>query len=122
MGERTEAAGPDPDSRARTHLANERTFLAWFRTGVTLMALGVAAAQFLASDPGGGLGLSHLLGVVTVGSGMALLLIGRARYAASRGRIDQGQFSPAGGSVDFSVGVFLAAGLIALLVVALANR
>ena len=40
----------DPDSRARTHLANERTYLAWFRTGITLVALGLAAAQFLVPD------------------------------------------------------------------------
>ena len=30
---------PDEESRTRTHLANERTFLAWFRTGITLIAL-----------------------------------------------------------------------------------
>ena len=37
----------DPDSRARTHLANERTFLAWLRTGLGLIVLGLAAAQFM---------------------------------------------------------------------------
>jgi uncharacterized membrane protein YidH (DUF202 family) len=37
----------DPDSRARTHLANERTFLAWLRTGLALIALGLASAQYL---------------------------------------------------------------------------
>ena len=40
----------DPDTRARTHLANERTFLAWFRTGVTLVALGIAAAELLGRE------------------------------------------------------------------------
>jgi len=35
------------ESRARTHLANERTFLAWLRTGIALISLGLAAAQFL---------------------------------------------------------------------------
>ncbi len=40
----------DPDSRARTHLANERTFLAWLRTGLSLMAVGLAAARFLPVD------------------------------------------------------------------------
>lgn len=32
-------------STARDHLANERTFLAWARTGVGFVALGVALAQ-----------------------------------------------------------------------------
>ncbi len=38
----------DLESRARTHLANERTFLAWLRTGIALIGLGLAAAKFLA--------------------------------------------------------------------------
>ena len=40
----------DPDTRARTHLANERTFLAWFRTGHHALALGIAGAQFLGGE------------------------------------------------------------------------
>ena len=34
------------DSLAREHLANERTFLSWLRTGVTLMGVGVALVKF----------------------------------------------------------------------------
>ena len=34
------------NSLARDHLANERTFLAWLRTGVTLMGVGVALVKF----------------------------------------------------------------------------
>ena len=34
----------DPDSRARTHLANERTFLAWIRTSLGFLAGGAAIA------------------------------------------------------------------------------
>lgn len=33
-------------SIARDHLANERTFLAWLRTGVTLMGVGIALVKF----------------------------------------------------------------------------
>ena len=32
-------------SEARDHLANERTFLAWARTGMAFVGLGVAADQ-----------------------------------------------------------------------------
>ena len=39
-----------PDNRTRTHLANERTFFAWLRTGITTIALGLAAARFLAME------------------------------------------------------------------------
>jgi putative membrane protein len=33
------------DARIRDHLANERTFLAWLRTGVAAMGLGVVIAK-----------------------------------------------------------------------------
>ena len=33
-------------SIARDHLANERTFIAWLRTGVTLMGVGIALVKF----------------------------------------------------------------------------
>ena len=40
-----ERTGSDPD--ARFTFANERTFLAWNRTALALIAAGLAAAQFL---------------------------------------------------------------------------
>jgi putative membrane protein len=37
---------PSPDSKQVTnHLANERTYLAWIRTGVSMMGLGVVIAK-----------------------------------------------------------------------------
>jgi putative membrane protein len=49
------------DSTARDHLANERTFLAWVRTALGLIGLGVllerlvagAAAMLFVSNPNG---------------------------------------------------------------------
>ena len=49
-GESRTGGRTDPDSRARTHLASERTFLAWLRTGLGLNVLGLAAAQFIEAD------------------------------------------------------------------------
>ncbi|KAJ3048470.1 hypothetical protein HK097_010506 [Rhizophlyctis rosea] len=37
---------PNLDSTARDHLANERTFLAWARTGLGFVGLGVALEKF----------------------------------------------------------------------------
>lgn len=37
---------PDRPDRSRDHLANERTLLAWIRTGVTLIGLGFVVARF----------------------------------------------------------------------------
>jgi putative membrane protein len=44
-GRRLEQTGTDPDPRFT--FANERTFLAWNRTALALIAAGLAAAQFL---------------------------------------------------------------------------
>ena len=40
------SVGESGFSRAREHLANERTYLAWLRTCSATMALGLAAAKF----------------------------------------------------------------------------
>jgi putative membrane protein len=59
--------GSTPDYRFS--LANERTFLAWIRTGLALVAGGLAAAQFLPPLP-----LPHL----REGIAIALLVLGGA--------------------------------------------
>ncbi len=53
----------------RFSLANERTFLAWLRTGLALIAGGMAAAQFLPPLP-----VRHLREALAVG----LLVLGGA--------------------------------------------
>jgi putative membrane protein len=89
----------DPDSRARTHLANERTYLAWLRTGITLIALGLAAAQFL--DPGvmPGVPVVGLLSTGVIVLGAFTVGVGLYRYRAGALRIDAQEFRPAGTSV-----------------------
>src|SRR4051794_25344560 len=89
----------DADSRARTHLANERTFLAWFRTGITLVALGLAAAQFLASPGGPSQDLVHVLSTLVIATGGLMALVGGVRYFRGRGEIDATNFEPAGTSI-----------------------
>jgi putative membrane protein len=89
----------DQDSRARTHLANERTFLAWFRTGITLVALGLAAAQFLARDVAPGVPLVRGLSTIVIATGAGIVVLGMARYRTGRRRIDAEAFEPAGRSI-----------------------
>ena len=55
--------GEHPDYRFT--LANERTFLAWVRTSLALMAAGVAVVQFV---PGLDV-VRHLLGFILIGLG-----------------------------------------------------
>jgi putative membrane protein len=63
--ERSERVGEPPDYRYS--LANERTFLAWIRTGLALIAGGLACAQFLPP-----LGIAHL----REGLAVTLLVLG----------------------------------------------
>ena len=60
-----DGVGRTPDYRFS--LANERTFLAWIRTGLALIAGGLACAQFLPPLP-----IQHLREVIAV----ALLVLG----------------------------------------------
>ncbi len=64
-------AGDEPDPRFT--LANERTFLAWVRTSLAMLAGGVALQALTTSGPHGlrtalGVGLVGLGGLVGVGS------------------------------------------------------
>jgi putative membrane protein len=112
----------DPDSRARTHLANERTFLAWLRTGVTLIALGIAAAQFLSHDTVPGVPLARVLATILIVTGVALVAVGAVRYSTGRERIERGSFAPAWRSVVAAAGVAALTGGLAVVFVWLLPR
>ena len=112
----------DPDSRTRTHLANERTFLAWFRTGIGVMALGLGAAQFLAPDVAPHVPLVRLLATALVATGVILVLGGAYRYTAERRRIDAARFRPAAGSILTAVVLAVVVAAFAIAFVWLARR
>lgn len=44
--EDSENQNPNPISSARDHMANERTFLAWIRTSIGIMAFGFVVEKF----------------------------------------------------------------------------
>jgi putative membrane protein len=108
---------PDAESRARTHLANERTFLAWFRTGITLIALGIAAAQFLTYEASGGIPLVEVLASILVVSGIGVTLIGAWRYLTGRDRIDVRDFRPAYHSILATTAAAIVVGAVAIIFV-----
>ena len=85
----------DPDTRARTHLANERTFLAWLRTGLSLVAVGLASAGFLPFDLIPGVPFVRAFSILLVVSGTALVLFGARRYTVAYHQIEIGTYDPA---------------------------
>jgi putative membrane protein len=108
------AMAADPDSRARTHLANERTFLAWFRTGITLVALGLAAAQFLGSPGGAARDVVRLLSTLVIGTGGLMAIAGAMRYFRGRREIDATRFQPASTSIAVTAGLALLTAAVAI--------
>lgn len=75
------------DSRARDHLANERTYLAWVRTGANVMILGLALAKLV-----GGGGFALAAGALLVAVGALGLGVGTMRYRRVNTEIEQGVF------------------------------
>lgn len=63
------SSGTDPDPRFS--LANERTFLAWIRTALGLIALGVAAATFVSTQETRGVSLVLAAALVFLGGVLA---------------------------------------------------
>lgn len=85
----------DRDSRARTHLANERTFLAWLRTGMSLVAVGLAAAGFLPVDLVPGFPYVRAFSVLLVLTGTMMVVFGASRYLRAYKQIETGAYDPA---------------------------
>lgn len=96
-------------NRARDHLANERTFLAWVRTAVAIVVFGFAIGRFsialrqLTALEGRGVpkgGISVWMGASSIVLGVVLVIAGLIRYRQTRARLDQGTFEPAGFVLD----------------------
>jgi putative membrane protein len=83
MAEATPAS--PADSQFRDHAANERTLLAWIRTGIALMAFGFAIARFglflRQVEEAGRMPLTR--GAGSAGFGVVLVLLGLFTNAAA---------------------------------------
>lgn len=87
-------------SVARDHLANERTFLAWLRTALGLVGLGVLLEKLEPME-----GASQWAGLVLVAFGGFSLLYAVARYLRVARHLTNGTFPIAKrGPLLFSLG------------------
>jgi putative membrane protein len=104
------ASGSNPN-RARDHLANERTFLAWIRTGIAGVVFGfaigrfaIAIRQWMALQGQGNTaattGISVWFGMTAVLGGALICVAGLVRYRRTREQIDADNFEPAGLIID----------------------
>jgi putative membrane protein len=75
-------------SRARDHLANERTYLAWVRTSANVMIVGLAIAKFIEA----GAVRAVVAGLALVALGGAGMVQGMVRYRRTNREIEDGRF------------------------------
>ncbi|KAI8328303.1 hypothetical protein EDC96DRAFT_530701 [Choanephora cucurbitarum] len=106
---------------ARDHLANERTFLAWLRTSLSLITVGVAITQLYHLSPATGDASEHMktgkaLGSAFVVFSIVFLYFANARYFHAQIAMTKGQFPASRGAVVFGSTCILAV-LIAMFVV-----
>lgn len=105
-------------NRARDHLANERTFLAWVRTGVAAIVFGfaigrfsIALREFERMQGVGSVtpGFTTWLGILSAIGGVLLIFAGLRRYRTAKVQIETNSFEPAGFVIDlvsYVLGVF----------------
>lgn len=99
-------------SAARDQLANERTFLAWVRTGLGLVGVGVVLAKWVEEGARAQLG-----GIAFVVWGAALLGYALVRYRAVTAMLERGKYRPARtGPIFVTIAGLIAASVAAVIV------
>jgi len=106
--------GETPDYRYS--LANERTFLAWIRTGLALIAGGMAAAQFLPPLPVRHLREALAIGLLVLGGVVAVRAVDHWARSERAMRLKR-EMPPS--RFPAALSLVVAAGAVALVVVVL---
>ena len=90
--------------KASDHLANERTFLAWLRTSISIIVFGFVVARFgitlreflhLRGEAEHESGLSLGMGIGFMAMGILMALSSSVRYHATMRQLDANEFKPA---------------------------
>jgi putative membrane protein len=82
------------DATRRTRLANERTYLAWWRSGLTALAVGLAAGKLIPGLTDGAAWPYEALGVAYSVLGLAFILIGYRRQSEVEAAVRRGEWAP----------------------------
>ena len=107
------AAKPNAGSLARDHLANERAFLAWVRTALAVIGLGVAVGKLVETD---GV-LAEIIGLALVAFGARMLIYSVIRFERLTTLLEERMFLSArwGPVVLASLGILVAISAVVLL-------
>jgi putative membrane protein len=96
--------------KASDHLANERTFLAWIRTSISIIVFGFVVAKFgitlreflrIQENTAHESGTSLVIGVGFMAMGIFIAIAAWFRYRNTMRRLETGDFKPAGPIVAF---------------------
>jgi putative membrane protein len=97
------------DATRRTRLATERTYLAWWRSGLTALAVGLAAGKVVPELSGGASWPYELLGVGYSLLGVAFIAYAYRRHSVVDAAVRRGEWAPLDARV---VAVLTAAGVL----------
>lgn len=109
------------DATRRTRLATERTYLAWLRSGLTALAVGLAAGKLVPELSSGAAWPYELLGVGYSLLGIALIFYGHRRQQAVEAAVRRGDWAPLDATTAAAltiVGILLGAATITVVVFA----
>jgi inner membrane protein YidH len=108
------------DALRRIRLANERTYLAWWRTGLTTFAVGLGAGKLVPELTTGAAWPFELIGTAFAVAGIALIAYAYIRQRQVEEAIARGgyaPFDPRAGLVFAAVGVILGIGTVVLILI-----
>jgi putative membrane protein len=118
---------PQPERRIdafrRTHLANERTYLSWLRSGLTAIAVGLGVAKFLPDLADAGAPWPYvILGIGFCVLGTLMMGAGVYRLRQVNRALERGEFGPLDERVATLIGAFTVVLAVATMGVILFDR
>jgi putative membrane protein len=99
----------EDDALRRTRLANERTYLAWYRTGLTALAVGIGIGRVLPAVTDSAEWGFELVGAGYGLLGLAFISAGFLRTRDVERALDHGGYAPFSGALSLAL---VAAGLV----------
>ncbi len=105
------------EARRRTHLANERTYAAWVRTALALIALGVGIAGYFHLAGNSRARMFVVLGMSFVVGGALMAALATYAYRRAYGSIERGEYGSSAGLTLLLGAIPILLGLLALLLI-----
>jgi putative membrane protein len=106
------------DATRRTRLANERTYLAWWRTGLAALAVSLAAGKLVPELSSGSSWPYEVIGVAFAVVGLLFIAYAYVRQKQVEEALARGDYAPfetRGGLVFAALGLLLGIGTIAVI-------